>query len=564
MIAMSGAFLMFAPGHGAESWAQNGPISMISEALENRPFLVQMGITQTLERGRVGTARIEDKDGLKAFYEANNFEPIWVEIRKKRTYRSESMLEVFKNSWTHGLNPRHYHVVEISRLLDADLKDETLFQLEMLTSDAAVRYVRDLSAMRVDKGMVSRTIRKLQSFPVTEDILDYLSKKSSPKQAVNAFEPRGNLYAMLQAELIELVHGDLKPYEPYLPIRISGALRPGDRHKAVRAIRKRLDTPSYDEVGSTLYDDDLAQAVMKFQQKNGLEADGVIGKQTLRTMNMDRQTKIERVIVNLERLRWIARERPDRYILVNIPSATLWAIEDGRSQFEMPVILGRKKRATNSFISEITGIRFNPNWTIPPTIKKEDFWPNLIEDPYYATNRGIEFVQGYGTNAQTLDPGMIDWVSIEWEDFKNIRMVQNPGKGNPLGQVRVLMPNPYNIYLHDTNKPQYFQKDDRYLSSGCVRVHDPIKLSHFIMDGRDGWGNQVLDTILESHELKELYVEEKLPVFILYQTVWLGEDSKIVYGHDIYSEDRRLVKHMKNKGLYYIPEFKKESELAQN
>ena len=462
-------------------------------------------------------------------------------------------------SWTHGLNPLQYHVPEMRALLEQGDK-ESLYALELLVSDAVVRYVRDLSAMRVDKSMVSSTIRRKQTQPITEDLLSYLADSSSPERALTGFEPKGNLYSLLQAELVELVESEAEPYEPLLPIRLSGVLRPGDSHNAVGKIRERLQIAVPQGGGKNYYDDGLVQAVMEFQLKNGLADDGVIGPRTMDVLNITRQQKIERVIANLERLRWVAREKPERYILVNIPSATLWAIEDGRAVLDMPVILGRQKRQTEIFITEIEGIRFNPNWTIPPTIKKEDFLPNLVEDPYYATNRGIEFVHGYGANAQTIDPGTIDWATIGWDEFKQIRMVQNPGRSNPLGQMRVLMPNSYNIYLHDTNKREYFQKDDRFISSGCIRVSKPMQLAHFIMEGKPDWSDGKLQTILDSQRLTEVSVAQKLPVFILYQTVWLGDDRKIVYGADVYGKDRQLINHMKSKDLFYIPKFHQQKD----
>ncbi|MEM6780875.1 MAG: L,D-transpeptidase family protein [Pseudomonadota bacterium] len=537
--------------------------SMVSEVFEGSPFLVQAGIMPALDKGKINNIHFADSDGLRRFYEGREFEPIWVNIGRGQTRKVSSALEAFEKSWTHGLNPENYHVYEISQLLERD-DDEALFMLELLTSDASVRYVRDLSSMRVASNMVSRTIRNMQTRPITEDVLAYIEDNSNAGRALSAFEPKGNLYSLLQTELVELVESEAEPYEPLLPIRAQGVIRPGDSHRAISAIRQRLNA-DVQSATANYYDNDLVQTVMHFQQQNGLADDGVIGPRTLEVMNITREQKIERVIANLERLRWVAREKPDRYILVNIPSATLWAIEDGRVVLDMPVILGKKKRATESFVTEIKGIRFNPNWTIPPTIKKEDFLPNLVEDPYYATNRGIEFVHGYGENAMTIDPGMIDWATIEWEDFKQIRMIQNPGRSNPLGQMRVLMPNPYNIYLHDTNKPEYFQKDNRFISSGCVRVAKPMQLTHFIMEGRQDWSDEQLKNILDSQKLTEVSVGEELPVFILYQTVWLGDDRKIVYGPDVYGKDRSLVRHMKEKNLFYVPAHnEKKDKIVEN
>lgn len=539
--------------HSDPSQAQIQLKSMVSEVFDQSPFLVQAGILPVLESGRLNGVRLVDPSGMKVFYGGREFEPLWVKLRSGSSRKAKNAYEVLEKSWTHGLNPENYHLVEISPLLEREDED-ALFALEVLMSDAVIRYVRDLSSMRVSDNMVSRTIRDIQTRPVSEDVLTYLDEYSSPERALSSFEPRGNLYSLLQAELVELVQSEAEPYEPILPIRVSGVLHPGESSPAIRSVRQRLGIDPRSGQADTYYDDELARAVMYFQRQNGLGDDGIIGPRTLSVLNITREQKIERVIANLERLRWIAREKPDRYILVNIPSARLWAIEDGRAVLDMPVILGRKKRETTSFVTEISGIRFNPNWTIPPTIKKEDFLPNLVEDPYYATDRGIEIVQGYGQNAVTIDPGTVDWSALTWDELKDIRMIQNPGSTNPLGQMRVLMPNPYNIYLHDTNKREYFQKDDRFLSSGCVRVSEPMQLANFIMENEPDWSNSKLQNILDSQRLQEVFVTREIPVFLLYQTVWLGDDRKIVYGPDVYGKDRRLVSHLKQRELFYVPE----------
>ena len=543
----------------SETQAQPDVIPIVSAPVEASPLMEQIGIMPALETGRVMSVKFVDPNGLKAFYTERDFKPLWLRGRGGRSDKLEQVLDVLGDAWRHGMNPEDYHQNEIISLLAAE-DDESLFALELITSDAVVRYIRDLSAMRVAPKLASISIRDMQMHLLTEDVLGYLSGKSNVRSALHAFEPKGNLYTQMQEELNDLLHSSPKPYEDILPIRMNGLLKPGMSAKSVSAIRVRLgvNAPSAEQVG--YYDDTLARAVIRFQKKNGLQADGVIGPKTLEILNITRQQKIEQLIANLERLRWVARDKPERYILVNIPSAQLWAIENGRVVLDMPVILGRKKRATESFVTEIKGIRFNPNWTIPPTIKKEDFLPNLVEDPYYATNRGVEFVQGYGENAMTLDPGTIDWSMITWEEFKQIRMIQAPGQGNPLGQIRVLMPNRYNIYLHDTSTPQDFQKGNRFISSGCVRVSDPEALTNFIMGANDSWSGQLFSEVIGHGRTEEKFIEESLPVFILYQTVWLNEDGDIVYGPDVYDRDRDLINYMKQNKLFALPTVKKTKD----
>lgn len=540
--------------------AQDSLLAMVSAEFGIEALSGQSRFERTLAEGGFDGVAFEDPEGLRTFYAGRDGAPLWIKERGDKTARLRRLHKEIEKSWQHGLNPEHYYYTRMANLLEEEGGRERDDSLELLASDAVVRYVRDLTAMRVDPSYVNETFRERQRYLLTEDVLAFFERESDVSKALEAFIPKGNLYGQMQHELIRLVTEPEEPYEKVLPIPFTRILRPGDRDPSIERIRLRMGMELNDKENSRFYDDTLAQKVMAFQEQNGLSPDAKIGPRTLEIMNISRVEKIEQIVVNMERLRWVARDKPPRYILVNIPSATLWAIEDGQVVLDMPVVLGRKKRETESFITDIEGIRFNPNWTIPPTIKKEDYLPNLVEDPYYATKRGIEFVSGYGDAAVTIDPGTVDWAAITWQEFKDIRMIQAPGETNPLGQVRVLMPNKYNIYLHDTNHREDFAKPDRFLSSGCIRVEQPEALSNFIMSKNEGWNDPLLQDILRSGKLQEWKTAESLPVFILYQTVWLDQNGKIAYGSDVYGDDLKLIKHMKDRGLFAIPVFVKDEK----
>jgi hypothetical protein len=172
-----------------------------------------------------------------------------------------------------------------------------------------------------------------------------------------------------------------------LPIVLGQTLDPGQRHKNVPALRVRLKVRPQ-TADDFLYDDRLAVAVIKFQKQSGLQPDGIIGPTTLKLLNVTHIQKMLQIIANLERLRWVGDERPGRFVMVNIPAATLWAIEDGRVSFEMPVIVGKLGRETPAFITDITGVRFNPGWTVPPTIKRED----IVQAAFFGRGRPLEGV----------------------------------------------------------------------------------------------------------------------------------------------------------------------------
>jgi murein L,D-transpeptidase YcbB/YkuD len=153
----------------------------------------------------------------------------------------------------------------------------------------------------------------------------------------------------------------------------------------------------------------------------------------------------------------------------------------------------------------------------------------------------------------TVDPGQINWDEKSWSEVNAMRMVQGSGRTNPLGQVRVLMDNPYNIYLHDTPSKSYFTRANRALSSGCVRMSDAKAVADFILSPNEGWSTSRMDQILKNGKRYDLSAEKRLPVYILYQTVWLGSDGQIVYGPDLYGHDRKLLNELNKIGGVVYP-----------
>lgn len=506
---------------------------------------------QALVQGRVGDAVFIDAAAIHNFYAQRDNYPYWTGTPGVRG-RANDLRKALEASWTHGLNPYSYHLEQIRTFWGATgIKEQGA--LELLLSDAFVRYVRDLSGIRIDPSTLRSSAEYWQQAPEASSVLEMLSENRRIREVLRAIEPKGATYKAMQAELIRLSTAQEEPYASILPISFDGALmRPGWRHKAVPALRVRLGVHAQTQ-DERLYDDRLAAAVMRFQRDNGLEPDAVIGSTTLQMLNQTNRKRIMQLIANMERLRWVSEEKPDRFVIVNIPSATLWAIDKGRVRFEMPVIVGSPARPTSSFITQIEGVRFNPDWTVPPTIKRFDILPKIQDEPGYLQNKGIELIKGYGKDARTLDPASIDWAAISAAELNSLRMVQIPGEHNPLGRVRILMPNKYNIYLHDTNHPEYFEKAARAVSSGCIRLHDPEKMASFIMEERSGWSKDDMQRVLATLETTDIKIDTRVPVYVLYYTAWLDENGQVIYGPDIYKQDEKLLKMLSNLDALYIP-----------
>ncbi len=520
-------------------------LSFISAPIVAGP-LAQLGLSQALEE--LDRSDFSDRPAIEAFYEQRGQDLAWTSSSIFGSNKAKDIVSVLEESWKHGLNPDRYNLVAIKTLMEDD-KGKNKYQLELILSDAIIKYGRDLTGMRVNPRVIGQRSKYWRQPLLGIDILNHVAKKSDVESGLRSLAPRGQLYKSLQKNLIELYEVIENP-EADVKVRVSGLLKPGQVNNAVRVIRARMGMSSLTAPqGVNYYDDDLAQAVMAFQRSRGVRPDGIIGPQTAKLMNITRDDKINQILVNLERLRWVEPEKPDRYVMVNVPAARLWAVEKGKVKLEMPVIVGRKKRPTKIFSTSITGIRFNPTWTVPPTIKKDDYLPKLREDPYYLSNRGIELMNG----RMTVDPGTVDWQNASWTDVNQMRMVQGSGNRNPLGRVRVIMNNPYNIYLHDTPSKAAFKRDNRALSSGCVRMEDPQALADFVLSTNDGWSTERKQRLLDRGKQIDIIAENPIPVYLLYQTIWLGDQGQLVYGHDLYGHDDVLLKALKKENAVAFP-----------
>jgi murein L,D-transpeptidase YcbB/YkuD len=515
-------------------------------------LLLQVSFRNALNTGVLNGVEFVDLEAMREFYGKNSDSPFWLSD-KSNPVLLDHVISILENSWKHGLNPNNYHLEEIRTLTKSPMQKKKA-RLELLISDAIVRYGVDLSGMRVNPDMIKQKPEYWRQSKTGQEILNDILTSNDPVSVIKTLEPKGKLYKALQNELVYL-KSNQQNYDHLLPINFNSTfLKLGDYDKSMPKLRARLGLVHDPAYGSeNKYDDPLSAAVMKFQSEHGIEPDGIIGPKTLKLINNSREDRIKQVIANLERLRWLEQDRPDRYVVANIPSATVWGVENSQVKFEMPVVVGMSYRPTMSFKATITGVRFNPKWTIPHSIKWKDILPKVQNDISYLNDKGISLYYGYGKDAEEVDARDIDWDTMTWSKIGKIRMVQSSGDHNALGRIRVLMQNPYNIYMHDTNHKELFDRSERNLSSGCIRLSDPKEMAHFILNVNDDWNESKLHEYLSDTKTRDISAKVSIPVYILYQTMWLNEKGQLVYGHDIYNRDTKLINALEEIDGVYIP-----------
>ena len=254
-------------------------------------------------------------------------------------------------------------------------------------------------------------------------------------------------------------------------------------------------------------------------------------------LNIPVEYRIKQTIANMERLRWQPDDLGQRYVYVNVPAYHLVASSNGQINLSMKVVVGRPQRATPIFSDSIRMVEFNPDWHVPPTIAREDVLPHLRDNPYYALE--VKNVRMY-QNGVEVDPATVDWHTA---DIRKFRLRAPPGPRNPLGTVKFLFPNRFDVYLHDTSEPSLFVKNDRALSSGCVRVADPASLANWLL-GPDqaNWSEERRARIMASERQTRLIMKTPVPVYLAYVTAWLSQNQLPAFRPDIYDLDGELIK----------------------
>lgn len=294
--------------------------------------------------------------------------------------------------------------------------------------------------------------------------------------------------------------------------------KPNDSSKVIQQIRERLYITSDIKQNnlSPIYDAELVDAVKVFQLRNGFKADSLISLENINAMNITVSERIKTIIVNMERCRWILPEtfNANKFIFVNIPSYKLSLIDSGKIALESPVVVGDSMTKTVIFGGKMSYLVFSPYWNLPKSIIEREVIPGIKKNKNYLKSHNMEWNNG--------------------------QVRQLPGKNNSLGRVKFMFPNSNDIYLHDSPAKNLFNKEDRAMSHGCVRVGKARELAMIILKDDKTWTPQKIDAAMNAHQESICGLKSKIPVYIGYFTVWVDEQGQINFYKDVYERDERL------------------------
>ncbi|MFH6785482.1 MULTISPECIES: L,D-transpeptidase family protein [Methylobacterium] len=325
------------------------------------------------------------------------------------------------------------------------------------------------------------------------------------------------------------------------PLPADLTLKPGERNPAVPLLRRHLVLTEDLAPGgpeTDLLDPGLMAALKRFQARHNLAETGLVGRQTLAALNVPASVRQRQLAASANRLIGSSFPFGERYVVVNIPSAAVEAVDHGSVARRYVAVVGKPERASPSVETKITNINFNPTWTVPVSLIKKDIIPHMRKDPGYLAKMHIRMLDGQG---QEVQPTAVDWST---ERAVNYTLRQDPGFDNSLGQVRIDMPNRHAVYMHDTPSKSLFSRDVRFHSSGCVRVADVKALVGWLLDGTPGpngpgstWGPMEIETGIATGERRDIKLAKPIPVTFVYLTGYATPDGRVHFRDDVYGLD---------------------------
>ena len=480
---------------------------------------------------------------LPQFYTNRNYERAWTD--KKNT---ADLLESIESSYDEGLDPEDYHYQRIQNLLSkqksSSLTNEETADLELLMTDALILYASHLLEGKLEQSELRAQwdVEKNARPENVDSLMTVTLHNNQVKSALQTMKPAHYMYMLLKLHLKKL---RAEAEEGGWP-EVSGGetLKKEADDPRILEIREYLvatgDLKETASTGESVFDEELENAVKKFQLRHGLTSDGVIGKGTVEQMQVPIEKRIEQIILNLERLRWIFHHPDEDFLIVNIAGFHVRRFTNRQEVFNSRVIVGKYHHESPVFKGEMKYIVINPTWTLPYSIATNETLPKLKKDPGYLASKHMEVMDSGG---KLLDPSTIDWNDYSRGNFPFI-IRQKAGPWNALGEVKFMFPNKYAVYLHDTPSRGLFERQDRAFSHGCIRTEDKWGLLMSLMDQPDVWNMDKINEVLKSGETTTINLPKPVNIYLVYLTAVADRENNLYFFKDVYKRDNAVAREL--------------------
>ncbi|MGA9251745.1 MAG: L,D-transpeptidase family protein [Roseobacter sp.] len=487
-----------------------------------------------------GDAKLDTALMIPQFYEQRDYTPAWYGGGNEQQLFTE-----LNRGLEQGYRPTDFNLTLLYELQEKAKSGapRDIASFDLVATDAAIKLIHHMVFGKVDPSKLdsiwnfSKPVIHREPSAVLNEFLD--------GDGFSALIGRIDLDVAQYRQLIEALamYRDIEHSGGWSPVPDETVLKPGMSDPAVAVLRERLlregaaqeigFQTSVAEGNQDIYDDALVEAVKAFQARHGLEADGVIGPRTFASLNRTASERVDQIRLSLERARWLMRDLEDDFVLVNIAGARTYFIKDG-TIWNTRSVTGSAYRKTPVFRDEIQYIEFNPTWTVPASIFRKDKLPRIRKDAGYLARNNYTVVR-------SSDRMPVNAASVNWAlDNPGVTLVQQPGPNNALGRVKFMFPNDYAVYLHDTNERGLFDRIDRNLSSGCVRLEHPFEFANLLMEGLPDWSSERMNAILDSGKTTRVNLEKPVPVLLTYWTAWV-EEGTVHFREDPYERDAAVL-----------------------
>ncbi len=495
-------------------------------------FKLQIRLSETFRD--IPEAERRERGAMAEFYAERGTEFLWI-TEDGVNDRARRVAEVIARADAFDLRPENYALPDMSETPPTGDKAAWLASTEYQISKTVLAYARHAQSGHVDPREISRILDITPDAPDPLAVLRGLTRDEVKVAAyLEGFHPQHPQFTGLLDRL-----SALRAASQRATVRIPAGdvIKPGETHPHVALLRKRLSVDETVEAPNT-YDAELVAKVERFQKRNGLHVDGLIGPATRRALNLSHEDKIETLRANLERWRWFPNDLGARYVHVNIPEFMVRVRDRGRTAFEERIVVGKPKHATPSFSDQMELVVFNPYWNVPYSIMKNEIVPVARRDPSFLSRQNLSVVWRGG---RTVDPYRVDWSEV---DLGKVRLRQSPGSHNALGEVKFLFPNKHSVYLHDTPSKHLFNRSQRAFSHGCMRVRNPRQFAEAIMSVQ-GWDKAAISRAIASGANRAVRLKNPLPVHITYFTAAVSQSGGVQYFGDIYGHDGKTLRALK-------------------
>lgn len=544
--------------HSRTPAAEVTPVGPLAESLS--PAVLPVATALQTALGAAGAQTPSDRadapvlEALRRVYRERGYAPAWLDDGAVGA-RAQGVIALIERSTEFGFNPADYRLGDLRDLAQAS-DPQRLAQFELAMARAVLRFGIDMQGGRVSTLNLPVEMRPQARAVDGRATLTEAAAATDPAAYLLGLAPQTPEYARLVEALgraREIAAAGGWPSVPEGP-----TIEPGANDPRVGAVRARLavvdGAAAVGPQGNNVYDPALQEVVKRFQRRLGIGDDGRIGRLTVRSLNQTAEWRVRQILVNLDRLRAMPPRGDATEIVVNIPEYRVRVFEGPQEVLAMNVVVGREARPTPLLTSRVVEIIFNPTWTVPLKLSREDLLPRLRRNPQEMVDKGFRVYRGWSNAAEEVDIVNYDWHAVRPDRF-NFMVRQEAGPRNALGQLRLTLVNTPDIYMHDTPDRHYFARDMRALSSGCVRLERPVDMVEYVLRRNQGiaWNQQAIRETMGNGDIRRsVPVARPIAVQMTYITTWVNPDGDIQFREDIYGIDQQIIRAQEQRPVAVV------------